>query len=363
MRLPTWLSSRLSHRRRRCRRRRPAALRRPGRQRPGAAGPDYRRVPAPRSTSSRPTRPSKWCSTSPGVPAANAAHPVHGGRRHRRRREGARAAARAEPSFHLVERDFGRFARAVRVHGAVRRRPGASATLARRRAAHRAAEDRRAPRPRPSPCRSPRTPAAMNTPLHRRHRRPPGPRLVRKGLPRARRPPQRRPRDRQRARTPPPASASPRTSASSCSRCGVDVMTSGNHIWDKKEVARLHRRSSRGCCARPTIPAGAPGRGALPRARRGDGVPVGVVNVMGRVFMPTSTTRSPSSLREIDAAAQPRTRRSSSSTSTPRPPPRRSRWAGISTARSPPSSARTRTCRPPTSASCRTAPPTSPTSA
>ena len=48
----------------------------------------------------------------------------------------------------------------------------------------------------------------------------------------------------------------------------------------------------------------------------------------------------------------------SSWTSTPKPPPRRSRWVGTSTAASPPSSARTRTCRPRTSASCRKARPT-----
>jgi len=33
---------------------------------------------------------------------------------------------------------------------------------------------------------------------------------------------------------------------------GIDVMTSGNHIWDKKE-ALDYIGSSRGCSARPTI--------------------------------------------------------------------------------------------------------------
>jgi metallophosphoesterase (TIGR00282 family) len=64
---------------------------------------------------------------------------------------------------------------------------------------------------------------------------------------------------------------------------GVDVMTSGNHIWDKKEAldyigieARLLRPAN--------FPAGAPGNGSY-LARSRDGRSVGVVNVMGRVFM------------------------------------------------------------------------------
>jgi hypothetical protein len=65
---------------------------------------------------------------------------------------------------------------------------------------------------------------------------------------------------------------------------GVDVFTSGNHIWDKKEVDECW-------AAFPTLlrpcnyPVGAPGRGeALVKAANGS--LVGVVNVMGRVFMP-----------------------------------------------------------------------------
>jgi metallophosphoesterase (TIGR00282 family) len=65
--------------------------------------------------------------------------------------------------------------------------------------------------------------------------------------------------------------------------CGIDVMTSGNHIWDKKEVLEYIPRQPK--LLRPAnFPAGVPGRGAyLGRTRTGE--PVGVVNVMGRVFM------------------------------------------------------------------------------
>jgi hypothetical protein len=66
-------------------------------------------------------------------------------------------------------------------------------------------------------------------------------------------------------------------------RSGVDVLTSGNHIWDKKQVYGYIEREPR--LLRPAnYPPGAPGQGYLVgRTRRGD--PVAVLNVMGRVFM------------------------------------------------------------------------------
>jgi metallophosphoesterase (TIGR00282 family) len=64
---------------------------------------------------------------------------------------------------------------------------------------------------------------------------------------------------------------------------GVDVMTSGNHIWDKKEALDYIATERR--LLRPAnYPAGAPGRGSY-LAQTRDGRAVGVVNVMGRIFM------------------------------------------------------------------------------
>ena len=64
---------------------------------------------------------------------------------------------------------------------------------------------------------------------------------------------------------------------------GVDVMTSGNHIWDKKEVLEYIGAEPR--LLRPAnYPAGVPGRGTYVARTRGD-EPVGVINAMGRVFM------------------------------------------------------------------------------
>jgi metallophosphoesterase (TIGR00282 family) len=80
---------------------------------------------------------------------------------------------------------------------------------------------------------------------------------------------------------------------------GVDVMTSGNHIWDKKEVIEYIAREPR--LLRPAnYPAGVPGRGAYV-AQTGDGRAVGVVNVMGRVFMASLDDPFAVVLREIEA--------------------------------------------------------------
>lgn len=66
---------------------------------------------------------------------------------------------------------------------------------------------------------------------------------------------------------------------------GVHVLTSGNHIWDKREVLQFIDSEPR--LIRPAnYPAGAPGAGwYVWRPPTGDLPPVGVINVMGRVFM------------------------------------------------------------------------------
>jgi 2',3'-cyclic-nucleotide 2'-phosphodiesterase len=64
---------------------------------------------------------------------------------------------------------------------------------------------------------------------------------------------------------------------------GIDVLTSGNHIWDKKEIYHTLEDESR--LLRPAnYPPGLPGRGAGVFATPG-GVPVGIINLEGRVFM------------------------------------------------------------------------------
>src|SRR5512138_3232267 len=79
---------------------------------------------------------------------------------------------------------------------------------------------------------------------------------------------------------------------------GIEVMTSGNHIWDKKEVLDYIPKEPR--LLRPAnFPAGVPGTGrCLATSARGE--TVGIVNVMGRVFMTPIDDPFQVVLREID---------------------------------------------------------------
>jgi metallophosphoesterase (TIGR00282 family) len=83
---------------------------------------------------------------------------------------------------------------------------------------------------------------------------------------------------------------------------GVDVMTSGNHIWDKKEAIDYIGIEPR--LLRPlNFPAGVPGNGSYV-ARTESGVPVGVINAMGRVFMLNIDDPFAGLLRELDKVKQ-----------------------------------------------------------
>jgi metallophosphoesterase (TIGR00282 family) len=64
---------------------------------------------------------------------------------------------------------------------------------------------------------------------------------------------------------------------------GCDVLTSGDHIWDQKELEEYLNEEDR--LIRPAnFPEGAPGKGWCIKSSS-SGVKVGVVNMMGRVFM------------------------------------------------------------------------------
>ena len=80
---------------------------------------------------------------------------------------------------------------------------------------------------------------------------------------------------------------------------GVDVMTSGNHIWAQRETVDYIGAEAR--LVRPAnFPAGVPGNGSY-LARTGTGRPVGVINVMGRVFMQELDNPFTRVLEEIEA--------------------------------------------------------------
>jgi metallophosphoesterase (TIGR00282 family) len=80
---------------------------------------------------------------------------------------------------------------------------------------------------------------------------------------------------------------------------GIDALTSGNHVWDKKEVQEYIAAEPR--LLRPAnFPTGVPGRGrGVFRTRRGEAI--GVVNVMGRVFMAPLDDPFAVVLKEIEA--------------------------------------------------------------
>jgi len=84
---------------------------------------------------------------------------------------------------------------------------------------------------------------------------------------------------------------------------GVDVMTSGNHIWDKREAIDYIGAEPR--LLRPAnFPAGVPGNGSYLARTRHSGQPVAIINVMGRVFMHQIDDPLAVVQREIEALRQ-----------------------------------------------------------
>jgi metallophosphoesterase (TIGR00282 family) len=65
---------------------------------------------------------------------------------------------------------------------------------------------------------------------------------------------------------------------------GIDVLTSGNHVWQNREIVPYITDNGR--LLRPfNFPHGVPGAGSTVRTGRRSPVAVGVVNLIGRVFM------------------------------------------------------------------------------
>lgn len=72
---------------------------------------------------------------------------------------------------------------------------------------------------------------------------------------------------------------------------GIEVLTTGNHVWDKRELIEFFQQSEQNFnenarrVLRPAnFPAGSPGWGVLESKTR-RGVPFAVINLQGRVFM------------------------------------------------------------------------------
>ena len=83
---------------------------------------------------------------------------------------------------------------------------------------------------------------------------------------------------------------------------GIDVLTSGNHIWDKKEILPYLEKSSR--LLRPAnYPPQNPGRGVATLKTRA-GEQAAVINLQGRVFMPA--TDDPFRVADAELARLPK---------------------------------------------------------
>jgi metallophosphoesterase (TIGR00282 family) len=97
-----------------------------------------------------------------------------------------------------------------------------------------------------------------------------------------------------------------RENADEIFKAGVHVITGGNHIWDKREAIDFIEREPR--LVRPAnYPDGTPGRGSVVVAAA-EGTRVGVISLMGRVFLSTLDDPFATAAREIaavrDAGAQ-----------------------------------------------------------
>src|SRR3954468_1768700 len=87
---------------------------------------------------------------------------------------------------------------------------------------------------------------------------------------------------------------------------GIDVITSGNHIWDKREVFDYFVRQPR--LLRPANYPDAPGRGVVTMRGR-DGTECAVINLQGRTYMPVTDCPFRTAdrlLSEIDPAVKVR---------------------------------------------------------
>src|SRR5512136_1950655 len=81
-------------------------------------------------------------------------------------------------------------------------------------------------------------------------------------------------------------------------RAHIDVLTSGNHIWDKKEVMEF--ADDYETLLRPAnYPERVPGRGSMVIHAPG-GMPVGILNMAGRVFIHSLDCPFRTAEREIE---------------------------------------------------------------
>jgi calcineurin-like phosphoesterase len=111
----------------------------------------------------------------------------------------------------------------------------------------------------------------------------------------------------------------------------VNLITSGNHIWNKREIQPYLEAHPDRLLRPANYPKGAPGKGA-PLIRTPDGRKLGVVTLQGRVNMPRDLD-SPFTVGLEEVERLRKETPASWWTCTARPPARRAPWARTSTAR------------------------------
>ena len=87
---------------------------------------------------------------------------------------------------------------------------------------------------------------------------------------------------------------------------GLDVLTSGNHVWDKRELFDYFARQPR--LLRPANYPEAPGRGSITYRAR-NGAECAVINLQGRTYMPATDCpfrKADQILNELDPAVKVR---------------------------------------------------------
>ena len=83
----------------------------------------------------------------------------------------------------------------------------------------------------------------------------------------------------------------------------VDLLTSGNHIWSKREIVPYLEQADARLLRPANYPKGSPGRGRAV-VETPDGRKLGVVNLEGRVFMKALDDPFAVALEEIEALRQ-----------------------------------------------------------
>jgi len=84
---------------------------------------------------------------------------------------------------------------------------------------------------------------------------------------------------------------------------GIEVLTSGNHVWDKKEIIAWFDKDKKSLLRPANYPAGNPGTGSVV-VSTASGEKIGILNIIGRVFMASVDCPFRTAIKEVDKLRQ-----------------------------------------------------------